>query len=146
VAGTASERDSKSAISLSGTTTWQYGMAMLSASMSWIAFMLQGLAGLRNSSTFRSTAIDGILALAASPHLGPVNIGSDHEMTVLQIAALVLGITRPASPVSFIPRPADDPSRRRPDVSRARDLLGWQAAVNPEDGLKQTISWFTTRY
>jgi dTDP-glucose 4,6-dehydratase len=89
--------------------------------------------------------IDGILALAASPHPGPVNIGSDHEMTVLQIATLILGITGSASPVSFIPRPADDPSRRRPDVSRARDLLGWQATVSPEDGLKQSISWFTSR-
>jgi dTDP-glucose 4,6-dehydratase len=89
--------------------------------------------------------IDGILALAASPHSGPVNIGCDTEMTVLQIAALILSITGSASPVSFIPRPADDPSRRRPDVSRARDLLGWQATVNPEDGLKQTISWFTSQ-
>lgn len=89
--------------------------------------------------------IDGILALAASHHPGPVNIGSDHEMTVLQIATLVLAITGSASPVSFTPRPAGDPSRRRPDVSRARDLLGWEATVSPEHGLKQTIPWFTTR-
>jgi len=55
-------------------------------------------------------------------------------MTVLQIATLILGITGSASPVRFIPLPADDPSRRRPDTSRARDLLGWQAAVKPEQG------------
>jgi len=89
--------------------------------------------------------IDGILALASSPHPGPVNIGSDHEMTVLQIATLILGLTGSSSPVRFIPRPADDPSRRRPDVSRARDLLGWRATVSPEDGLKQSVSWFTSR-
>jgi dTDP-glucose 4,6-dehydratase len=89
--------------------------------------------------------IDGILALAASPHSGPVNIGSDHEMTVLRIATLVLGLTGSSSPVRFIPQRADDPSRRRPDVSRARDLLGWQATVSPEDGLKQSISWFASR-
>ena len=90
--------------------------------------------------------IDGILALAASPHSGPVNIGSDHEMTVLQIATLILGITRSASPVQFIPLPADDPSRRRPDISRARDLLGWQAAVKPEEGLQRTVSWFASQH
>lgn len=90
--------------------------------------------------------IDGILALTASPHSGPVNIGSDHEMTVLQIATLILGITGSASPVQFIPLPADDPSRRRPDISRARDLLGWQAAVKPEEGLQRTVSWFASQH
>jgi dTDP-glucose 4,6-dehydratase len=90
--------------------------------------------------------IDGILALAASPHSGPVNIGSDHEMTVLQIATLILGITGSASPVRFIPLPADDPSRRRPDISRARDLLGWQPAVKPEEGLQRTVSWFASQH
>jgi dTDP-glucose 4,6-dehydratase len=90
--------------------------------------------------------IDGILALAASPHPGPVNIGSDHEMTILQIATLILGLTGSSSPVRFIPRPADDPSRRRPDLSRARDLLRWQAAVSPEDGVKQTIAWSASRH
>ena len=90
--------------------------------------------------------IDGILALAASPHPGPVNIGSDHEMTVLQIATLILGITGSASPVQFIPLPADDPSRRRPDISRARDLLGWQPAVKPEEGLQRTVSWFASQH
>jgi dTDP-glucose 4,6-dehydratase len=89
--------------------------------------------------------IDGILALAASPHSGPVNIGSDHEMSVLQIATLILGITGSASPVRFIPLPADDPSRRRPDTSCARDLLGWQAAVKPEEGLKRTVSWLASQ-
>jgi dTDP-glucose 4,6-dehydratase len=119
------------------------------------AFIRQALAGepvtvtgdgqQTRSLCYVDDTVDGILALAASPHPGPGNIGSDHELTVLQIADLVLGITGSASPVSFIPRPADDPSRRRPDVSRARELLGWQASVNPQDGLKQTISWFTTR-
>jgi dTDP-glucose 4,6-dehydratase len=89
--------------------------------------------------------IDGILALAASPHSGPVNIGSDSEMTVLQIATMILGITGSASPVRFVPRPADDPSKRRPDISLARNLLQWEAAVEPADGLKRTIAWFTAQ-
>ena len=67
-------------------------------------------------------------------------------MTVLQIATLILGITGSASPVQFIPLPADDPSRRRPDISRARDLLGWQPAVKPEEGLKRTVAWFAAQH
>jgi dTDP-glucose 4,6-dehydratase len=90
--------------------------------------------------------IDGILALAASPHPGPVNIGNDHEMTVYQIAATILRITGSASPVRFIPPPADDPSRRRPDTSKALSLLGWQAAISTEEGLKRTIAWSTTQH
>jgi nucleoside-diphosphate-sugar epimerase len=66
-------------------------------------------------------------------------------MTVLQIATLILGITGSASPVRFIPLPADDPSRRRPDISRARDLIGWQAAVKLEKGLKRTVAWFAAQ-
>jgi dTDP-glucose 4,6-dehydratase len=89
--------------------------------------------------------INGILALAASPHPGPVNIGSDGEMTVLQIATLILRLTGSASPVRFISRPPDDPSQRRPDISLACDLLRWEAAIQPAEGLKRTISWFTAR-
>jgi hypothetical protein len=89
--------------------------------------------------------VNGILALAASPHPGPVNIGSDTEMTVLQIATLILGLTGSASPARFIPRPPDDPSQRRPDISLARDLLRWEAAIQPADGLKRTIIRSTAR-
>ena len=86
--------------------------------------------------------IDGILALASSAHPGPVNIGSDHEMTMLKIATMIRDIAGSASPIQFIPRPADDPSVRRPDTTRARDLLGWEASVQPAEGLKRTIAWF----
>ncbi len=85
--------------------------------------------------------IDGILALAGSSHPGPVNIGSDHEMTILKIATMIRDIAGSASPIQFIPRPADDPSVRRPDTTRARDLLGWEASVLPAEGLKRTIAW-----
>lgn len=90
--------------------------------------------------------ISGILALAASPCPGPVNIGSDSEMTVLQIATMILGIIGSPSPVKFTPRPPDDPARRRPDISLARDLLQWEPAVQPADGLKRTISWFAAQH
>jgi dTDP-glucose 4,6-dehydratase len=94
---------------------------------------------------YADDTIDGILALAASPHPGPVNIGSDHEMTMLQIATMIRDISRSASPIQFIPRPADDPSVRRPDTRQARTLLGWAAKIPPPQGLKRTIAWFAAR-
>jgi dTDP-glucose 4,6-dehydratase len=91
---------------------------------------------------YADDTIDGILALAASTHPGPVNIGSDHEMTMLQIASMIRDISGTASPIQFIPRPADDPSVRRPDTRQARAILGWEAKVPPPEGLKRTIAWF----
>src|ERR1019366_1368639 len=86
--------------------------------------------------------IDGILALASSAHPGPGNIGSDQAMTMHKIATTIPATAGSASPIQFIPRPADDPSVRRPDTTRARDLLGWEASVQPAEGLKRTIAWF----
>jgi dTDP-glucose 4,6-dehydratase len=90
--------------------------------------------------------IDGILALADSVHPGPVNIGSHHEMTVLQIATMIRDATGSSSPIRFVPRPADDPSLRRPDTTRARTLLGWEAGVQPAEGLRRTIAWFAEQH
>jgi dTDP-glucose 4,6-dehydratase len=87
--------------------------------------------------------IDGILALVASPHAGPVNIGSGYEMTMLELATSIRDLAGSASPITFIPRPMDDPSVRRPDNRQARSLLGWEASVEPVEGLKRTIAWST---
>jgi dTDP-glucose 4,6-dehydratase len=63
-------------------------------------------------------------------------------MTILQITTMIRQIAGSASPIRFIPRPADDPSVRRPDLTRARSLLGLEATVQPAEGLKRTITWF----
>jgi dTDP-glucose 4,6-dehydratase len=72
----------------------------------------------------------------------PVNIGNPQELTVLEIAKLVLKLTNSTSPVTHHPLPADDPKVRRPDISRARTLLKWEPQVQLEDALRRTIDYF----
>lgn len=72
----------------------------------------------------------------------PVNIGNPRELTVAEIARLVLKLTGSQSPIVQKPLPVDDPKVRRPDIRRAKTLLGWEPAVALEDGLKQTIEYF----
>ncbi len=73
---------------------------------------------------------------------GPVNVGNPGEYTMLQLAETVLRKTGSRSPLVFKPLPADDPRQRRPDISLARDRLGWQPTVTLEDGLAPTIEYF----
>ena len=81
----------------------------------------------------------GIVALLDSDVVVPVNLGSTDEHTVLGIARLVLRLTGSDSTVTFVERPENDPSRRRPDLTRARDLLGWAPEVGVEEGMARTI-------
>ncbi len=86
--------------------------------------------------------IGGLLALAASDITGPVNIGNPTELTVLRVAEIIRDQARSTSPVHYIPAMQDDPQRRCPDITRARELLGWEPKVDAEDGLAQTLDWF----
>ncbi|MEO6715579.1 MAG: UDP-glucuronic acid decarboxylase family protein [Mycobacteriales bacterium] len=88
--------------------------------------------------------IDGIVRLAYSDEIGPVNIGNPREMTVLEIAELIRDLAGSSSEIEFIDRPIDDPSVRQPDITLAQTALGWSPQVVVEDGLKQTIDWFRT--
>ena len=72
----------------------------------------------------------------------PVNIGNPRELTVKQIAELVLQLTGSGSKIEHKPLPADDPKVRRPDIRRAQMLLGWEPQVELEDGLSKTIKYF----
>ena len=72
----------------------------------------------------------------------PVNLGNPRELTVLEIAKLVLKLTRSSSPITHHPLPADDPRVRRPDIQRAKTLLGWEPTVPLEDALLRTIEYF----
>jgi dTDP-glucose 4,6-dehydratase len=92
-----------------------------------------------------SDTVEGILALAASGEPGPVNIGNPQEMTVEQLAQRIVELSGSWSPLSFVERPADDPATRRPDITRARDRLGWEPAVDWRTGLSDTIAWFAQR-
>jgi dTDP-glucose 4,6-dehydratase len=86
--------------------------------------------------------IDGITRLLLSGHPGPMNIGNPHELSVLQLAETVQELTGTASGISFIERPEDDPTVRQPDITLAREVLGWEPTVELRDGLRRTIDWF----
>ena len=86
--------------------------------------------------------VEGIIRLLLSPHPGPVNIGNPHELSVLELAETIRDLCGSESPVTFVPRPEDDPCIRRPDISLANELLDWAPSVGLTDGLNRTIEWF----
>ena len=90
--------------------------------------------------------ISGLLSLMASPDgfTGPVNLGNPEEFTILALAKTIIRLTGSSSQIVFKPRLADDPARRKPDISLARKALGWQPQVNLKEGLEKTISYFRT--
>jgi dTDP-glucose 4,6-dehydratase len=89
--------------------------------------------------------VTGILAFAASDLAGPVNVGSPDEMTVLEIAERVITLAGSSSTITFVPRPADDPMTRCPDISLARSVLGWEPQVPWNVGMARTLAWFSGR-
>jgi UDP-glucuronate decarboxylase len=74
--------------------------------------------------------------------LGPVNLGNPGEFTMLELAELVLKMTKSKSKIVHLPLPADDPKQRRPDISRARELLKWEPKMSLADGLEPTIAYY----
>ena len=89
-----------------------------------------------------SDEVDGILRLAHSELAGPVNIGNPKEFTILQCAELVLKVTGSKSAIVHKPLPQDDPRQRRPDITQARELLGWEPKIDLETGLKLSLDYF----
>lgn len=86
--------------------------------------------------------VDGALKLLFSAHPGPVNIGNPTEMTILELAELIIDLTEVDSAIQFTDRPKDDPSQRRPDITLAREELGWEPTVDVRTGLSATVQWF----
>ena len=89
-----------------------------------------------------SDLVSGIIALMESDVSDPVNIGNPHEMTIEEMARLIIKMTGSKSQVIFRPLPTDDPQVRQPDITRARTLLGWEPKVPLEAGLTSTIDYF----
>jgi dTDP-glucose 4,6-dehydratase len=89
--------------------------------------------------------IDGVLRLMKSPEDRPVNIGNPVEYSVRQVAEMILGIAGSRSGIVYEPLPEDDPKQRRPDITRARETLGWEPRVPAKEGFKLTFEWFAQR-
>jgi dTDP-glucose 4,6-dehydratase len=92
-----------------------------------------------------SDLIEGIIRLARSNEHLPVNIGNPNEFTILECANTVLRVTGSASSLCFEPLPADDPARRRPEISKARTLLNWEPKVSLAEGLRFSLDYFAQR-
>jgi UDP-glucuronate decarboxylase len=92
---------------------------------------------------YRDDLVDSIVRMMNTEgFIGPVNIGNPDEFTIRELADLVIQLTESRSELKYLPLPPDDPTRRRPDISRAREKLGWNPTTPLEEGLKKTIAWF----
>jgi dTDP-glucose 4,6-dehydratase len=115
-------------------------------------FMLQALSGQpltiygdglqTRSFCYVSDLIDGILRLADSNEHTPVNLGNPTEFTMLQCAREVIAVTGSKSEIAFAPLPQDDPTRRCPDITKARTLLNWEPKVPLREGLQKSLAYF----
>jgi len=106
---------------------------------------VHGTGAQTRSICYVSDLVDGILALLDSYEVGPVNCGTEHELTMRELAETIVRLTGSTSQVVYTERGADDPEMRRPDLTRARTLLGYEPAVSVEDGLRRTIAYFASR-
>ncbi|MBI4880101.1 MAG: SDR family oxidoreductase [Planctomycetes bacterium] len=115
-------------------------------------FMLQALRGepltvfgdgsQTRSFCFVSDLIEGIVRLSRADEVYPVNVGNPHEITILEFADKVVELTGSRSRIVYKPLPVDDPKVRQPDITRAREILGWEPVVALEDGLRRTLQFF----
>jgi len=115
-------------------------------------FMMQALAGKpltiygdglqTRSFCYVSDLVDGIVRLSQSSEHTPVNIGNPVEFTMLECAREVLDVTGSKSEIVHQPLPQDDPTRRRPDITKARTLLGWEPKISLREGLERSLAYF----
>ena len=89
-----------------------------------------------------SDQVEGIFRLLHSDYADPVNIGNPEEVTILEFAREIVAMTGSKSKISFKELPEDDPKVREPDITLARELLGWEPKVSRAEGLKTTIEYF----
>ncbi|MES4786409.1 MAG: NAD-dependent dehydratase [Nitrospiraceae bacterium] len=135
---------------LQGKPLTVFGDGSQTRSFCYVDDLVRGIAALvmaeSNTSVTERTDRKGFLsprteAVREDVH-DPVNLGNPRELTVLEIARLVLKLTGSSNPIEHTPLPVDDPKVRRPDIRRAKMLLGWEPKIGLEDGLKKTIEYF----
>jgi UDP-glucuronate decarboxylase len=93
-----------------------------------------------------SDLVNGLMRLMNGEHTGPINLGNPDEYTILELAQAVQNLINPNAEIKFEPLPADDPRRRRPDITKAQTLLNWQPTIPLQDGLKLMIEDFRQRF
>jgi len=99
----------------------------------------------RRSFCYVSDLIDGIVRLSRSDEHTPVNIGNPIEWTMNECAKEILAVTGSKSEVVYLPLPQDDPTRRRPDITKAKGLLGWEPKIPLREGLERSLDYFRSR-
>jgi dTDP-glucose 4,6-dehydratase len=107
---------------------------------------VHGDGGQTRSLCYVDDLVEGIWRLLTSPETGVINLGNPEETKILELARLICDLTGSNSEIEFIDRPIDDPQVRCPDISRARNRLGWQPKVSLSDGLMRTIEWARPRW
>jgi dTDP-glucose 4,6-dehydratase len=103
---------------------------------------VQGTGTQTRSITYVDDLVRGILLLLDSTESGPINCGTEHETSMLDLAQRIVALTGSSSEVILVPRASDDPERRRPDLTQARAKLGYEPSVGPDEGLRATIDYF----
>ncbi|MGL5939908.1 MAG: UDP-glucuronic acid decarboxylase family protein [Waterburya sp.] len=89
--------------------------------------------------------VEGMMRLMNGEHMGPINIGNPGEYTILQLAETIQKMVNPNAELAFKPLPQDDPKQRQPDITKAKNLLGWEPTISLEEGLNLTIEDFRSR-
>jgi len=92
-----------------------------------------------------SDLVEGLMRLMNSDHTGPINLGNPDEYTILELAQAVQKMVNPDAEIIFKPLPQDDPQRRRPNITKAKTLLGWEPTIPLQEGLKLTVEDFRSR-
>ncbi len=93
---------------------------------------------------YRDDLIEGFIRLMSSDQTGPINLGNPGEYSIKQLAEMIIELTGSQSQLVYQPLPADDPTRRQPDITLARKFLDWEPTVPLREGLEKTIAWFRT--
>lgn len=110
-----------------------------------IPLTVYGQGAQTRSFCYVSDLVEGLIRLMNGDQTGPVNLGNPDEYTILELAELIQQMVNPEAQIRFEPLPQDDPRRRKPDITRAREWLGWQPTVPLQEGLKATIEDFRGR-
>ena len=114
----------------------------ISQALAGVPLTVTGSGEQTRSICYVSDLVDGLRAMLASEHPGPINLGNPHEISMHDLAVWIRTLSGSESELRFIESPGDDPQMRRPDIGTARDVLGWEPGVSAEAGLRRTIDWF----